>query len=211
MHRSSALCVAAAFALCTHAHAQQSEELTYISAPLTGTQSSYANGVLTYSAITGTLTGAATFSGGDLTGLDFAFDGVQFDVWSGSTPCVDGCLLAPGEFEPVGNGQWELSYYNSPYPAPPVTLDIGPGGDTVNYLWGSPVWGGCVNLANGGLTGSPPTSISPCSIVVSGDAQGVWTPVTEATPELDPGSTGSALLLLLGGIAVLTDGCRRAR
>jgi hypothetical protein len=189
-----------AFALGAFCAAAQAETLTYVS-PLTGTQTQYSDGTVSSSPFSGTLAGTALFDGaGDLTSLSFSLDGVAFDLWSGSLPCSAGCILAPGEFEPLGNDQWQLTYSDSPYPAPPLTLDAGPNGDDVNFEWGSDTLGGCANLAADGYAGA----IAPCSIIASGTG-GVWAdpPSGDPAPELDPGEAASALLLLLGGVAVI--------
>jgi hypothetical protein len=90
------------------------------------------------------------------------------------------------------------------------TLSIGPGGDSLSYLYGS-VNGGCqsvplvhgTNSAGTVFTYSGPT-IRPCSINAGSSAAGTWT-VTGvlAAPEIDPASAAGGLTLLLGGIAVL--------
>ena len=88
---------------------------------------------------------------------------------------------------------------------PEVDLRIGSYGDKFSYTYGSQL-GGCSDLRD---FGGPKTSysggeISPCSIASRNKITGAWSVAKPATaPEIDAASLGSAMTLLLGGLAVV--------
>ncbi len=90
------------------------------------------------------------------------------------------------------------------YNASSGSVQIGPGGDSVDYLWGDE--GPCVVQIDYGVQpGTHPyytgPTVNPCSLSGSISAAGVWT-VTQQAPEIDPGSAASGLALLAGALVV---------
>lgn len=217
MNRSSVLCAILAATLCAQAHAQQTEELTYV-APLSGTTEvvtgpSQTPGIynLATQPFSGDLTGSITITNGDLTSLVFTIDNYTFNLLGlggFTTPLSplpgypDEWLFSPGGSLTVTGSGATLSFSLSPYHGSDVTVDVGPGGNTVEYLYGT-TQGSCEN-------GAMPPAGTPCELTASNFVPGTWKVSEAATPELDVTGAPGALLLLLGGIAVLR-GRRRAR
>ena len=89
-------------------------------------------------------------------------------------------------------------------------IGIGPGGDSLSYVWGAD--GSCENHVNttpGGGGIYMGGTINPCRVNVSNKEAGEWHVSTTQVPEIDPASAGGGLTLLLGGLAVLRG--RRAK
>jgi hypothetical protein len=87
---------------------------------------------------------------------------------------------------------------------------IGSHGDIFSYTYGSPD-GSCAALRdeNGPGTRYSGPAISPCAITSRDKTLGTWTVGKATAPEIDVASLGSAMTLLLGGLAVI-GGRRRS-
>ena len=97
-----------------------------------------------------------------------------------------------------------VDFTSGTYHTSQTQFEIGPNGDSFSYLYATSN-GTCLNQ----VPLSPPGpqipytggTVSACSVNVSNPTAGVWS-VTKA-PEIDPGSAGSGLALLLGSLVVL--------
>jgi hypothetical protein len=92
---------------------------------------------------------------------------------------------------------------------PEVDLRIGSYGDKFAYTYGSEL-GGCSDLRDetGPKTRYSGGEITPCAITSRNKTTGVWTVARATAPEIDVASIGSAMTLLLGGLAVARGGRR---
>jgi hypothetical protein len=217
--------LAAMLAEVTAANAQ-TNTLEYQGDAISGISSYWPSGFtnpnsLPTSAFVGSLTAAITLSGSAsannlaLVAYDFNFNGSNFIGSSGASFSLD----LPTGPAPYSNMSTELDFCSAQgcidlttasngaidgavvdinsaaYHASEADFAITAGGDSLSYLYAT-TNGTCQNLT----PGAGPT-VNPCSLSGRDSTAGTW--IASSVPEIDTGSAGAGLALLLGSLLVL--------
>ena len=128
---------------------------------------------------------------GYISGPDICYSGGCIDLTTSNTGAITGASIN------INDSQ----YYHAPY----EQYVIGPGGDSITYLYATSN-GTCQDFSPGGFNPFAPytgPTVNPCSLGGSNQTAGTWIATTAYVPEIDPASAASGLTLLLGSLVVL--------
>jgi hypothetical protein len=201
--------------------------LTYQGMPLTGTYSSAVSGLPTAdpfvtSLFTGSMMGSVVLradpdalagydlltynfsynfsldGSGDASGVDIGFDSAPTPVMIYAGNCIgSGNCIGIYSSNGVITGA-DIDLRDNFRPVSPVEGVIGPNGDSASF-----VDAGC---SFGVATSPRPTYTGPTCVsylTAANSTAGMWSVSSTATPEIDPGTAGTALTLLAGFAAIM--------